>query len=312
MEPHPNGTGRATRRPKSAVRATARCGARTWRRPGRWIAASACAAWTFVALAAPTVAAEVAKRGVGISASAPHHDQLACLARGLWYYNWSLTPSSPGQDAYFVPMVRGERDMETVLQTRPSRQFDILLLFNEPNKPQPASLSATPTQLAQYTTELAPYAKFLVSPTPGRAFKDWFAQYMGTSEAKNDLGAVAVHWYGPADFGVFKAYIQGVESAYRKPIWLTEFAVIDHARVFNQAETAQFLDQALPFLDQDPMVQRYAWFGLRGRNDRPYKDSAFIQDDGRLTLVGQRYLLGSLSPAERARRMAACHVEPES
>ncbi len=261
-----------------------------------------------VLMAATAVCAQMAKRGLALSARAEHHDEIACLGRGLWYYGWSLTPSIVGEDALFVPMVRGEEDLQTMRQNPPVRPFDVLLLFNEPNMPKSASLSATPDQLAQYTAEMAPHAKFLVGPTPGRAFRPWFAQYMTTSEAKNDLGAIAIHWYGPPDFAIFRAYIQAAESAYHKPIWLTEFAVKDAQRTFTQADSVRFLDQALPFLDSDPMIQRYAWFGTGGQHGPTEIPSVFIGDDGRLSIVGQRYLLAPLSPAERTRRIAECHV----
>ena len=72
--------------------------------------------------------------------------------------------------------------------------------------------------------------------------------------------------------------------------------------------SVRFLDQALPFLDSDPMIQRYAWFGTGGNHGPTEIPSAFIGDDGRLSIVGQRYLLAPLGPAERARRIAECHV----
>ncbi|MEO8927086.1 MAG: glycosyl hydrolase, partial [Caulobacteraceae bacterium] len=247
--------------------------------------------WVLLALALPAFAAGEGKRGLGLSSTAPFGDQIACLAQGLWYYNWSPTPTIARYRLQFVPMVRAKDDFDAVHASGAQRRYDTLLLFNEPNRANGKGIVATTPEFDSYTDAMVSHAATLVSPAPVHPFLPWFRDYMSSPQAQHDLGGVAIHWYGPADFAIFKAMVRQVEATYHKPVWLTEFAVIDRGRTFTQADVVRFLDQALPFLDSDPMVARYAWFGLRGNNGRPYKDSGFFADDGRLTPVGYRYLL---------------------
>jgi len=79
-----------------------------------------------------------------------------------------------------------------------------------------------------------------------------------------------VHWYG-SDFatgpavGQLESYLQAIYARYRKPIWLTEFALANFggSPAFpTQRQQAAFLTASTAMLQRLPYVQRYAWFAL--------------------------------------------------
>ena len=83
--------------------------------------------------------------------------------------------------------------------------------------------------------------------------------------------AQALHWYGPDDgqtsgkdqANLFTQYIEQAHNdindlfGFDMPIWVTEFAPIP----LNDAQTmAEFLEVALPWLDEQDYVERYSPF----------------------------------------------------
>ncbi|MFD7829592.1 glycosyl hydrolase, partial [Kitasatospora sp. NPDC059803] len=82
---------------------------------------------------------------------------------------------------------------------------------------------------------------------------------------------IPLHWYG-SDFradaatGQLRSYLQAVYNRYKKPIWLTEYALIDFSsgtpRYPTPEQQAAFVTKSTAMLQGLPFVERYAWFTL--------------------------------------------------
>jgi hypothetical protein len=93
----------------------------------------------------------------------------------------------------------------------------------------------------------------------------------GAEQRHYRVNFIAVHWYG-ADFKTaaavaqLKSYLVDVHERYGRPLWLTEYALIDFAAAGpvypTGAEQADFVTASVRMLDQLGFVQRYAWFAL--------------------------------------------------
>ena len=93
-----------------------------------------------------------------------------------------------------------------------------------------------------------------------------------TGAAQRDLRVdfIPIHWYGgdfsAAAVGQLKSYVEAVHARYGKPVWLTEYALIDFSggspRFPSQQEEAAFARGSSAMLESLPYVERYAWFAL--------------------------------------------------
>ena len=80
---------------------------------------------------------------------------------------------------------------------------------------------------------------------------------------------IALHWYG-SDFsaaavGQLKSYLQATYDRYHKPIWLTEYALINFSaadKYPSDSQQAAFITASTAMLAALPYVERYAWFAL--------------------------------------------------
>lgn len=168
-----------------------------------------------------------------------------------------------------------------------------LLGFNEPNFFAQANLSAE--DAASLWPELEAiadaYDLTLVSPAVnfcgGGCWDTDPFSYLDAFLAACEgcrVDAIAAHWYacdGPA-----LTWYLGELARYERPIWLTEFACGDGDDRSLAVQLAYMAD-AIPILEDDPNVERYAWFS--GRTDAiPNVD--LLGADGELTELGQLYV----------------------
>ncbi|KAG9041087.1 hypothetical protein FS837_012756 [Tulasnella sp. UAMH 9824] len=93
----------------------------------------------------------------------------------------------------------------------------------------------------------------------------------------------AIHWYG-GWIDDFKAFINDAKK-YNKPLYLTEFG-LDWDQYATVDSWTQFLPLALSFLDNEPAVVKYAFFGAFYSNTA--KD--MLNANGQLTTVGKLYI----------------------
>ena len=115
----------------------------------------------------------------------------------------------------------------------------------------------------------------LGSPAPAFGAADagsWFDQFMaGAATRGYRVDFIALHWYG-SDFsaaatGQLRSYLQATYNRYHKPIWLTEYALINFSgrpKYPTQTQQAAFVTASCGMLECLSFVERYAWFALPG------------------------------------------------
>ena len=239
------------------------------------------------------------KRGLGTT----NIRALASMFPGLsWYYNWNPTPLM--NDQGLVPFVAMKAQ-----GVWPS--FDMLnvssdphaLLYNEPNHKEQANMTpqAAAAQWAQAEDFLVRHPKVrLGSPCPandgnkhmldGNPWR-WMDEYVKALPpgAWNKIAFVTIHPYG--NFRQLKEMVDTTWKKYKKPIWVTEFAAIG-----GLAAQTQLMREALPYLDSNPHVERYAWFpagGFTWMSGGEKNPNILTTVEGELTPLGRMYMAGS-------------------
>jgi hypothetical protein len=233
------------------------------------------------------------KRGLAWSGRSAMSPKLAPLA---FWYNWSESADAVADELEFVPMVWGEFDDATLAsRLQPGARY--LLGFNEPNFFEQANLSAAAA--AALWPRLQAIADerglALVSPAvnfcgddatgsgpchdtnPADYLSDFFAACVGCR-----VDYVAVHWYN-CDLASLEWYL-GEFAAFGKPLWLTEFACA-YGGDTSPAGQAAYMREAIPFLENEPSVFRYAWF-----SGDPIPSARLMQSSGELTALGETYV----------------------
>ena len=244
---------------------------------------------------AKTVRQPSTKKGLG--GAAP-------LASGLvtnWYYNWGVTPSTKGMPTsdpsmHFMPMIWGWYPEKTpaILEGLRAQHPSILLGFNEPdhrdqsNIPVNVALDAWP-QLEGIATEL-------VSPAAANPLGPWMQQFMeGVEKRKLHVDSIGVHGYpGPSSMH-FLDTLHRVHDLYRRPIWVTEFAVADWqakqgvANRYSVSQTAEFMEEVCTEMDKIPWIKGYAWFPFAEKSSNALQTSTLFDADGNLNNLGKIY-----------------------
>ncbi|MEU7652183.1 sigma-70 family RNA polymerase sigma factor [Micromonospora taraxaci] len=245
---------------------------------------------------APAVSS--ARKGVGVWNFAGASQALAASKAG-WYYTWGT--QHPGistpKGVTFVPMIRSAENVTAPDLARAKAAGPDLLTFNEPDMPEQANMTVEQAldlwpQLMATGSRLGSPAVAVGAPDP----QGWLDRFMTGAQARGHrVDFITVHWFG-ADFATAAAvdqlrqYLQAVYQRYRKPIWLTEFALIRFdgggAQFPGQEQQAAFLTAATAMLGQLSYVQRYAWFGLPATD----KDRSGLFSSGtQTTAVGRAF-----------------------
>lgn len=217
--------------------------------------------------------ASTAKKGVGVW-TFPGVSKALAASGASWYYTWSTAHSevtSP-PSAGFVPMIWGRDSVTPQNLSQAKSQGPYLLGFNEPDMAQQSNM--TVEQALSLWPQLMDAGKVLGSPavayggdTPG----GWLDRFMSGAKAKGyRVDFITLHWYG-GDFrtaeavGQLTSYLNAVHQRYNKPIWLTEYALIDFShgtRFPSPGQQASFVTASTKALEGLPWLRRYAWFGL--------------------------------------------------
>ncbi len=195
-------------------------------------------------------------------------------SRACWFYSWG--PDRAGVAApkgvEFVPMIHRAATIGDVAKVK-GRGHRYLLGFNEPDLGDQANMSVE--QALDLWPRLMGTGLILGSPSVanmGDVPGSWLDRFMkGAKKRKLRVDFIALHWYGQ-DFQTGPAvrnlrdYLRRVHKRYKKPIWLTEFALTDFRqgapRYPSQAQQAKFLRQAVKMLRKEPYLKRYAWFAM--------------------------------------------------
>ena len=250
--------------------------------------------------------AKSAKRGVAFSFNSLA--DLPLMSPYIsWDYNWGNAPTDEAalwfdsNEMDYCPMCwNGNYSADRIrafVAAHPNTKY--LLAFNEPNLTDQANM--TPAQAAALWEPVVELAKELnlklVSPAmnygtlagysdPVKWLDEFFAQPNVSIE---DVYAISVHCYMSSTSAV-QNYITLFEK-YNKPIWLTEFCAWDPVpgSVNTQMD---YMCAVLHYLEQNPHVERYAWFIPRssGKVDSaPYMQLLTHDYPPALTELGKMY-----------------------
>ncbi|KZV86831.1 hypothetical protein EXIGLDRAFT_217035 [Exidia glandulosa HHB12029] len=232
-------------------------------------------------------AALTGKRGLAWPSDNNFNPSIFKSDKVTWLYNWGTTPPPQLNGAFpYIPTQWSAGGIENLNATIATLKPEYLLGFNEPDNDGQAHLS--PDDAAkywkQYIQPLKAQGVKLVSPAftnagapGGVAWMDAFI----TACTGCSWDVVGLHWYGgwTGDLGEF------IDSAkkYNLPLWLTEFGLSWDAQASNYEE---FLPLALTYLDNEPAIERYAFFGA-------FHSGAgwdMLNADGSLTSLGKMYV----------------------
>jgi hypothetical protein len=244
------------------------------------------------------------KRGIASNAAPGAAFSPSSTQPGVsWWYNWAVTGTGQGAGIEFVPMMWGTSSLHATL---PSGSHWVLG-FNEPNFKAQSNLTAAQAATDWPSVETAAKAAgaLIVSPAvnfcgsstntsgcsdptvtdPYTWLKDFFNDCTGCQ-----VDAIAIHWYN-CDLPSLKAYIEGNVDAggglqgfvqFGKPIWLTEFSCGGSSTV---AQQKTYMQAAVPYLEGNPHVARYAWFSAG-----PIPNAELQNSNGTLTNLGMTYV----------------------
>ncbi len=217
-----------------------------------------------------------------------------------WFYNWGPNrPADTPAGVEFVPMIWGWRagDSEQFLQSLPEKKragvFHTLLGFNEPDGKDQADI---PVEIAVEKWPLLMETGLrLVSPGAVHPDNAWMIEFMKQAQEKKlRVDVIAVHWYGGPDATGFLNYLERVYKRYRRPLWITEFAVADWSAKpdrpnrYTTRQVEQFMRVVIPALKRTHYIERFAWFKTTPKSV-VMGISALVNEDGSPTKLGLQY-----------------------
>jgi hypothetical protein len=254
---------------------------------------------TCISLHPASAAEEFAKKGICLGGQGRETEKkLESLNLG-WHYNWS--PSWQGKkikDVQYVPMFWGDKEWCHSglggFRVAKSKMADSpLLTYNEPDGKDQSNM--TVERALELWPTMEKTNRRLGSPAAVHPDNEWMKAFMkGAEEKKLRVDFICVHWYGSNDALHFINRLEQVHALYKKPIWITEFAIADwKAKTIKdnkQSETdvLRFMRAVLPQLERLDYVERYAWF-TAPVDDPALGTSALFHKDGTLTKLGEYY-----------------------
>lgn len=227
-----------------------------------------------------------------------------------WYYNWGRTASSL-PDKEYAPMGFGKGSLRTkaaINDVVSKEKVTHIMSFNEPDNCKDQSgvgdLCIVDTAIV-YEQNTMKTGLRIVSPCcrQGEELR-WLKNLNNLAVPLGiRMDVIGMHWYDwsakpkstPNEdagkvFERFKKAVTACYNYYKMPIWITEF----NANPFRTREVQdKFLELALPWLEQTPYVERYAYF-------QPSSGSgSFFDENGNITSTGKIYLNQVSTPAIR-------------
>lgn len=207
------------------------------------------------------------KRGLAYNTASLLTNFVSSDSQISWAYNWAQTSSGLDLSGVeYVSMLWGlgssftEDWSESATSAIEAGSLH-LLCFNEPDLATQSNIgyAEAATGYIQYMQPFAGKAQ-LGAPavTNGAAPMGltWLGNFLDScSDCTIDF--CPIHWYDSAtNFAYLQSYVaEAITTCNGKPIWLTEFAGSGTIE-----EQVAFLKEALPWLDSQPLVERYAYF----------------------------------------------------
>ncbi|KIM74815.1 glycoside hydrolase family 128 protein [Piloderma croceum F 1598] len=252
-----------------------------------------------LALSFAVPSAGTSQRGLAWAANNNLAPKLGSPSIVKWYHHWQNGPVSqmPSKNEY-VPMFWGEKYRslwnERVAEMNKKAPKNLMSL-NEPDVVGQANMD--PNAAADlYMKEVYPWSKKGVKLcTPAIV---WNLKWMQTflSAIKKQGGhadMTCMHWYGSwKDLAGLQKYVEAVHSLTNMPVWIPELGVTTASNP-SESQLKTFMTEALTWLDAQPYVERYAWFGCWESNNPPdnfaTSMNAFLNPQGQLSEIGSLY-----------------------
>jgi hypothetical protein len=209
----------------------------------------------------------VKKRGAG-----EVNNNTLALMNASWFYDWGPNDVS-ATNREFVPMAwdRGSATPANVEVVTNKTGVTHYLSFNEPDGVGQANMGIDESALL-YKNLLGSGMRMGSPACTESQYRVWLADFKILADRDTSrIDFIAIHWYDWGNwlstnnanpnatdvFNRFKSHITAVYNLFQKPIWITEFnANINRPSAVHEA----FMALALPWLDSDPRVERYAYF----------------------------------------------------
>ncbi len=147
-----------------------------------------------------------------------------------WYYTWNTEPIESAGSAQFVPMIwsDGAKMDRQVAQLEKGPTPCAAAGLQRAGRAAPGRHAGRPG--GRRLGPAPPLARRIGSPAAVNALGPWFEGFAARmAEQGKDYDFVAVHWYGAPSAKSFLRKIDDIHDTYKKPIWITEFAVSDWA-----------------------------------------------------------------------------------
>jgi len=234
------------------------------------------------------------KRGLSMAVSVDNEGTFCAdfaATRGTisWTYSWGLYPANTSCNVPFEPMFWGGKSVLNSSEIYVTGSSSVVLGFNEPNGADQSNL--TPADAAKIWPLVAFAAELhnlsLVAPVPSGTDTKWLDSFFSLCNGcESQIDFIALHPYAcTAD--ALKSSLD-VWSKYGKKLWVTEFNCGDGMKNATAAEHLAYMKIALPILDADDRVARYAW--MSGRNNKVPGSALFRGNGGALTELGAYYV----------------------
>ncbi|KAH7619892.1 hypothetical protein Ndes2526B_g05139 [Nannochloris sp. 'desiccata'] len=223
-----------------------------------------------------------------------------------WYYTWTVSTYDesivPPPSVEFVPTFYDVSDINDAnIEKVKQEPCDAVMVFNEPDRFDQGAVEVA--EALEVWPKLESLGKKLGAPATGtRALQSaWLSEFLYEAEQRGlRVDFVVVHWFGndpnrwDADVATrdLKTTLENIYDKYKKPIWVTEFALTQwestQVASYPSAEVqAAFVTKACEMMDGLDYVERYAYFPVF-----PYTDNSqshLYETDGRITVVGEAY-----------------------
>lgn len=228
-----------------------------------------------------------------------------------WYYNWGTKSfketgfkNTKFYDLEFVPMFWGDPKDESysgAFERMNNQGYKYVLGYNEPDLDGEAKFQPD-VAMRRWKSNFVPNRGNLLLGSPAVSvfphWSSWWSNYWAQSPevSKQATNFIAVHNYQQNYSGKETAlkYLEEIDecySKYKKPMWITEFAVWKFSKDNKSgcAKTQEFMKIVLKGLNERSYVERYAWFSPDYNKPDASSSSLFDYSTGNLTTIGKMY-----------------------
>ncbi|RAL17274.1 glycoside hydrolase family 128 protein [Aspergillus homomorphus CBS 101889] len=213
------------------------------------------------------------KRGAAYN-SASTVTTLSSSGSVTWGYDWNMyADGTLPSHVEYVPMLWGSKMFTgwfAAIETALNSGSKYIMGFNEPDNSGQAAMSSAEavTYYQKYITPYKGKAKLVTPAVTNGVGSDmgltWLENFLNGCGGSCGVSVLAVHWYGDSasDFKSFVNKAVALAEKYElESTWVTEFA-LNSAMSAGQGtqEAASFLEEVVPWLDEQSGVARYAYF----------------------------------------------------